>query len=221
MLKAVIFDLDGTLVDSAGDILVALNRLLDEMGLARVTLAEVKAMVGDGATKLVERALTARGGDLADLARASQRFLSHYEGQATLNTAPYPGVRETLASLAGEGLALAVVTNKPHAATMEILDALGFTKLFAAVIGGDSLARRKPDPDPVRAALARIGVAPSAALMVGDNYHDIEAAHAAGVRAVAVSWGYSHRPPEDLGADWLIHAMPDLSPIVAALRTGR
>jgi len=115
------------------------------------------------------------------------------------------------------GLRLAVVTNKPHAATMDILQALGLDHFFDAVIGGDSLPERKPHPAPILLALRKLAVASDAALMVGDNYHDVQAAQAAGVRAFAVTYGYSHKPHAELGASCLLDTMSELLPIVESL----
>ncbi|AWM87873.1 phosphoglycolate phosphatase [Microvirga sp. 17 mud 1-3] len=213
-LKAIIFDLDGTLVDSARDLQNATNVLLAEQGLRNVSLDEVKAMVGDGVVKLVERALTATGGDLSRLSALAARFLEIYEADAARYTEAYPGVPETLEGLRDRGLVLAVVTNKPYAATMDILQTLGLHRFFGAVVGGDTLPERKPHPAPLLAALERLGVTPEAALMVGDNYHDVQAARAAGTRAVAVTYGYSHKPHAELGADRLIDTMPELLPVV-------
>lgn len=214
-LKAIIFDLDGTLVDSACDLRDAVNVLLAEEGLRQLDLDEVKSMIGDGAAKLVERAVSATGGDQSRLSALVARFLQIYEADATRHTQAYPGVAETLAGLRRLGLPLAVVTNKPYGATIDILEALGLSAYFDAVIGGDTLPERKPHPAPILAALSRLGIAPEAALMVGDNYHDVQAAQAAGVRAVAVTYGYSHKPHAELGAERLIDTMPELLPIVA------
>jgi phosphoglycolate phosphatase len=213
-LKAIIFDLDGTLVDSARDLMEAMNALLAEEGLRRLSLGEVKSMVGDGAAKLVERGLVAAGGDLTRLPVLVSHFLTIYETNAARHTEAYPGVMETLEGLSHSGMMLAVVTNKPSTATLEILEALALRRFFAAVIGGDTLPKRKPHPAPVLMALERLGAAPEDALMVGDNYHDVQAAHAAGMRAFAVTYGYSHKPHGELGADRLIDAMPDLLPII-------
>lgn len=213
-LKAIIFDLDGTLVDSARDLQDAANALLTEQGLRTISLDELKAMVGDGVVKLVERALTATGGDLSRLPVLAARFLEIYAADAARHTEAYPGVPETLEGLRRLGLSLAVVTNKPYAATIDILETLGLRGFFGAVVGGDTLPERKPHPAPILAALERLGVAPEAALMVGDNYHDVQAARAAGTRAVAVTYGYSHKPHAELGADRLIDAMPELLPVV-------
>ncbi|MCG7394173.1 phosphoglycolate phosphatase [Microvirga sp. ACRRW] len=216
-LKAIIFDLDGTLVDSACDLQDATNTLLKEEGLRQITLDETKSMVGDGAAKLVERAIVATSGDVSRLPTLVARFLAIYESNASHHTQAYPGVRETLESLKSLGLSLAVVTNKPYAATIDILEALDLQRFFDAVVGGDTLAERKPHPAPVHLALKRLGSEPEAALMVGDNYHDVQAAKAAGLRAFAVTYGYSHKPHAELGADGLIDTMPDLLPIVRAV----
>lgn len=216
LLKAIIFDLDGTLVDSARDLQDATNALLAEVGLRPVSLDEVKSMIGDGAAKLVERAVVAAGGDGSRLPELVARFLTIYEGNASRHTQAYPGVPDTLKGLRSLGLALAVVTNKPYAATLEILEALGLHGYFGAVVGGDTLAERKPHPAPILLALERLGVEPEAALMVGDNYHDVQAARAAGLRAFAVTYGYSHKPHAELGADRLLNAMSDLLPVVAS-----
>ncbi len=218
-LKAIIFDLDGTLVDSARDLRDAVNVLLAEEGLRQLDLEEVKSMIGDGAAKLVERAVSATGGDLSRLPALVARFLQIYEANASRHTEAYPGVEETLAGLRSLELPLAVVTNKPYAATIGILEALGLRAYFQAVVGGDTLPERKPHPAPILAALKHLGTAPETALMVGDNYHDVQAARAAGVRAFAVTYGYSHKPHAELGAERLIDTMSELLPIAADAAT--
>ncbi|HEX2555864.1 MAG TPA: phosphoglycolate phosphatase [Microvirga sp.] len=209
-LEAVLLDLDGTLVDSAEDLRDALNEILGRQGLRPVTPAEVRAMIGDGVLKLVERGLTRTGGDPARAADLVPAFLEAYEPRASRKTVLYPGVLDTLRRLRAAGLRLAVVTNKPEAATRQILDALGLAGLIEVVIGGDTLPRRKPDPAPVAAALRALGIAPEAAAMVGDNHHDVEAGHGAGLRTVLVGYGYAHGAPATLGADRVIDAFADL-----------
>jgi phosphoglycolate phosphatase len=213
-LKAIIFDLDGTLVDSARDLRDAMNALLAEEGLRQIDLAEVKSMIGDGVAKLVERAVSATRGDLSRLPALVTRFLQIYEANASRHTEAYPGVVETLTGLRGLGFALAIVTNKPYAVTIDILEALGLRTYFNAVIGGDTLPECKPHPAPILMALKQLGIEPESALMVGDNYHDVQAARAAGVRAFAVTYGYSHKPHAELGADRLIDTMSELLPII-------
>jgi phosphoglycolate phosphatase len=219
-IRAVLLDLDGTLVDSAEDLRDALNRLLAEEGLRPVDLAEIKGMIGDGGPKLVERALAATGGDPDRAATLLPRFLGLYEGNAARRTRPYPGVVETLARLEAAGLRLGCVTNKPSAATREILAALGLARFFGAVVGGDTLARRKPHPDPLLHAAEALGVAPSETAMVGDNYHDVAAARAAGMAALAVTYGYSHVPHAELGADRLLDRFDEVPEALAALAGG-
>jgi phosphoglycolate phosphatase len=209
-LKAVLCDLDGTLVDSAEDIRGALNELLAAEGRDSVDAAEIKTMIGDGVGKLIERALAARGGDPADAPRLTPRFLALYEPNAARSTRPYPGVPETLRALKARGLRIAVVTNKPESATREILASLDLAPLIEAVVGGDTAPERKPHPAPVLLALERLAVAPAEAVMVGDNHHDVSAARAAGVRAIAVTYGYSHVPHAELGAERLIATFPEL-----------
>ena len=209
-LKAVLFDLDGTLVDSARDLMDALNRLLAEGGLSTLSLDQVKGMIGDGVLKLIERGLAASGGKSTDAPALLPRFLELYEGNAARFTLAYPGAEEALGRLATMGIRLGVVTNKPYAASCEILDSLNLSHFFGAVVGGDTLATRKPHPAPLLHAAEQLGVSSCETLMVGDNYHDIHAARGAGMAAVAVTWGYSHVPHSELGADGLIDHFAEL-----------
>jgi phosphoglycolate phosphatase len=216
-IKAVLFDLDGTLVDSARDLAETLNDVLAEEGLPALTLEAVKGMIGDGGSKLIERGLAATGGDPGRAPAFLPRFLALYEPRAARHTRLYPDAAEALARLAESGLRLGLVTNKPQDATLNILDALDLARFFGAVVGGDTLPERKPHPAPLLHAAARLGVAPDETVMVGDNHHDVDAARAAGMAAVAVTWGYPHRPPEELGADRTVAAFRDLPAVLAAL----
>jgi phosphoglycolate phosphatase len=213
-LKAILFDLDGTLVDSAADLRDALNALLAEEGLAPLDLQAVKDMVGDGVARLVERGLTARGAGLDRLPARVARFMELYEPNAARLTRPYPQVAETLESIRKRGLRLAVVTNKPHAATMRILEALDLAGFFDAVVGGDTLSRRKPDPAPLLHAMRALDAAPAATLMVGDNHHDVAAARAAGIPVAVVAYGYGGRPAAELGADRVLDSFAALRRLV-------
>jgi phosphoglycolate phosphatase len=145
---AVLLDLDGTLIDSARDLTEALNRLLAEQGLRAVDLDETRAMIGDGARVLLERALARTGGDAGTASDLLPRFLEIYGADASRHTRPYPGVVETLDGLKAAGLRLAVVTNKPEAATRSILADLALDRFMEAVVGGDTLPQRKPHPAP-------------------------------------------------------------------------
>jgi phosphoglycolate phosphatase len=191
----------------------ALNALLRERGLRGLSLDQVKDMIGDGVPKLVERGLTASGGNPAEAPRLVPRFLAIYEGNAARFTTTYPGAKEILAQLTAMGLRLGVVTNKPYLATCEILNSLGLSHFFGAVIGGDTLSERKPHPAPLLRAAEQLGTPASETLMIGDNHHDVSAARAAGMAAIAVTWGYSHVPHQELGADRLINAFADLLPL--------
>jgi phosphoglycolate phosphatase len=217
-IKAVLFDLDGTLVDSARDLMEGLNRLLTERGLRTMDLDEVKGMIGDGVLKLVERGLAAAEADPSEAQALVPRFLELYEGNAARFTRPYPGAEAVLSRLAEAGLLLGLVTNKPYAATCEILDSLALSRFFGVVVGGDSLPERKPHPAPLLSAAERLGVSPSETLMIGDNHHDVSAARGAGMAVVAVTWGYSHVPHDQLGADRLIESFAALVPWLEAAR---
>jgi phosphoglycolate phosphatase len=208
-LRAILFDLDGTLVDSAADLADSLNIVLRRAGLRAVDLAETRMMIGDGALKLVERGLAATGGDAADGPRLLPQFLAEYAARATAQTRLYPGARRIIEDLRSR-FRMAVVTNKPEAASRAILDALSMGSLIDVIIGGDTLAHRKPRPEPLLAALAQLDVGADEAVMVGDNHHDVEAAHAAGLPAILVTYGYCHAPPRSLGAEALIDSMSEL-----------
>jgi phosphoglycolate phosphatase len=213
-LQAIIFDLDGTLVDSAEDLRAGLNVLFGDLSLRPIEADEIRGMIGDGVPKLVERALAAVGGDLTQINTLVARFLEIYEANATVNTRCYPGVVETLDKLLINNFRLAVATNKPVAATKKILRALSIDGFFPVVVGGDSLARRKPDPAPLLEVVSQFAISPDRALMVGDNLHDVEAAHGAGMYCVVVSYGYHHRPPSEFGADHVIDSFDDLPKLV-------
>ena len=141
-----LFDLDGTLVDTLPDLTNALNEVLRERGYAPLCRAEVRPMIGDGMAMLLARGFAARGGTAAEAESMHQRFLQIYEGVATANSRPYPGVAETLAALRGRGYRTAVGTNKPQHATEEVLQGVGLAPLFDAIAGGDRYPYRKPDP---------------------------------------------------------------------------
>lgn len=217
-LKAVVFDLDGTLIDSAPDLASALNRLLAMEGLRPVSLADIHMMVGDGVAKLVERGFAAHGRRLAtaELEDLARRFVVDYEPNSAVETRPFPGAVEALGELRGEGLALGVCTNKPEAATRAILAAFGMDAYISAVVGGDTLpGARKPDPATLLETLRRLGATPGQAIAVGDSPNDIGAARAAGVPVIAVSFGYTRVPPHRLGADRLIDRFADLRAALA------
>jgi phosphoglycolate phosphatase len=219
-IRFVVLDLDGTLIDSAPDLRAAANTVLAEAGRPALDLPTVRSFVGDGVRVLVERAFAATGPALAGpaLDQATARYVELYEAAATVLTRPYEGVPETLARLRAGGLKLAVCTNKPVAAAGIVLRDLGLAPLIDAVSGGDSVARRKPDPAHVLDALRRVGGTVPEAAMVGDAEPDIAAGKAAGLATVAVTYGYCKVPHAALGADALIDRFADLDAALRQLR---
>ncbi len=214
---AVVFDLDGTLIDSAPDIARALNRTLAHFGRTPLTVAQVRTMVGDGAAMLVRHAFRATGGELADdEAQAVLRdYLDTYFDETAEPSCLYPGVAETLRALAGQGVRLGLCTNKPERISRKLLDLLDLAPLMGAVCGGDTLPQRKPDPAPLVWVVERLGGGRAA--MVGDNANDVRAARGAGLPVVAVSYGYPRMPVADLGADLVIDRFADLPGALARL----
>ena len=188
MRRVAIFDLDGTLVDSAPDLAAALTRLMAARGLPGFARADVVPMIGDGAKVLVERAFAARG--LSPDAGALPDFLADYEANVAAATRPFPGIPEALDALAAAGWALAVCTNKPEGAARALLAEFGLARAFAAIVGGDSLPVRKPDPGHLLGTIAAVGGDAARAAMIGDHANDMLAAAAAGIPALFCSWGY-------------------------------
>jgi phosphoglycolate phosphatase len=213
--RLAIFDLDGTLVDSAPDIAAVLNRAMARAGLAPFALPEVAAMIGDGARALLRKAFAARGAPLEEAA-VLPPFLADLEAKGAVLTRPYPGMEGALAALSAEGWALAVCTNKPQAATRALLEALGLAPRFCVVLGGDSLPVRKPDPGHLLGVLEAAGVPPGRAVMVGDHQNDIRAARGAGVASVFAAWGYGSGE----GADRVAAAPAELPGLLGAVLGG-
>ena len=188
MKRTLVLDLDGTLVDSVPDLTDALNRLMAARRLPGFTEPEVMRLVGDGAPALVERAFAAR--ERAPDAAALGDFLADYGANAAVRTRAFPGVPETLRTLAEAGWRLAVCTNKPEAPARLLLAALGLDGFFAAIGGGDSFPVRKPDPRHLLATLHAAGGAPERAAMAGDHHNDMLAAAGLGMPAIFAAWGY-------------------------------
>ena len=215
--RAVILDLDGTLIDTAGEIAAAMDRTLDELGLARIPAAEIADMIGRGVPKLVERALARLGVSGLDLGRTIERFEAHY-AQTVATTAPlFPGVREGLQRLEEGGYKLAVVTNKPRFFTEQLLQRTGIAAFFAAVVAGDDGVRKKPHGDMLEAACRAMGTETAATLMLGDSDNDIEAARAAGCPVWCVPYGYNEgRPAEALKCDRLVATVDEAARLLTA-----
>ncbi|WP_451977866.1 phosphoglycolate phosphatase [Azospirillum endophyticum] len=216
----VLFDLDGTLIDSAPHLGHALNRLLGEWGRRSVSDAMLRSLIGDGPRLLVERGFAATGRPLPaeEAETALARFLHLYAALPADPASVYPGVRQTLARLAGAGHPIGLCTNKPHAIARDLLDGLGLLPFFSAVVGGDSLPQRKPAPDPLLAALAELKGPKAGAVMVGDGPNDVAAAHAAGIASILVSYGYARGELAGLSADLLIDHFTDLPDALEAVR---
>lgn len=212
----VAFDLDGTLADTAPDLARALNHVLGELGRPGVPAESVRHLIGHGARALLRRGLAATGeASEALVERGYPLFLEFYGAHLCEGTAAYGRLEEALDALAGAGAAIAVCTNKAEALTLKLLGALGLQGRFDAVVGGDTLPVRKPDPAPLLEAIARAGGGRAA--FVGDSITDADTARAAGVPFVAVSFGFSDRPVAELGADAIIDSYDALVPALSRL----
>lgn len=214
MSKVAVFDLDGTLVDSAADIQSSLNRAMEGFGLAPFGRAEVIRMIGDGVRALITKALAARDRPFDEA--LLDTFMAHYGEESTAQTRPFDGIPAVLDSLAAAGWRMAVCTNKPEAEARHLLAELGLAKHFIALGGGDSFPARKPDPEHLRATLAAAGGAPGTAVMIGDHRNDVQAASGCGVACIFVGWGYG---PREMAAGAPIAERPaDLPGLIASLR---
>jgi phosphoglycolate phosphatase len=206
------FDLDGTLVDTAPDLIGTLNVILAEHGHAGLPLEAARGIVGRGARAMLERGFAAAGETVAP-ARMDilfDRFIELYLGRIALASRPFPGVVEALDDLALAGARLAVCTNKRTDLSLALLDALDLTRRFQAVVGPDRAPAAKPDPRHLIAAIEAAGGVVERAILVGDSKTDLDAARAAGAPAVLVSFGYTDIPAADLGAEALIHHFAEL-----------
>jgi phosphoglycolate phosphatase len=221
-LRAVLFDLDGTLLDTVADISVALNRALAEQKLASLPAAQVRVLIGRGVPTLIERAVArlAAAGEPSDAALLLERYQFHYERIHELDeiqTRVYPGVTAGLAELHALGLRLAVVTNKPKKAAVDLLTRMGLSQWIAVVVGGDSGMYHKPHPQPLLSACEELEVRPAQALMVGDSLTDVLAARAAGLAVVCVPYGYNEgADPRALPCDAFVESVGALPALLTA-----
>jgi len=212
------FDLDGTLADTAPDLTAALNHALGELGRPPVPAEDVRHMVGHGARALLSKGLSATGAmDEALVDRGFPIFLDYYQANIAAGTRPFEGLIDALDELAGRGVKLAVCTNKLEGLSRELIAALGWTGRFASLVGGDTLPVRKPDPAPLFEAITRAGGGRAA--FIGDSITDTDTARNAGLPCVAVTFGFSDRPAEQLGATALIDHFDELVPTL--LRIGQ
>jgi phosphoglycolate phosphatase len=210
--EALVFDLDGTLIDSAPDVCASVNRVLKTRGRRELILNEAKDMVGWGGRVLVEKALAATGdpGSEDEIDDVLQGFLESYAEHPAELTVVFPGAIEALEVFKSEGVKLAICTNKPTATTPPVLEALGLDGYFDVVSCGDAVPHKKPDGRHVLLVVEQLGGTVDTAAMVGDSENDIHAAIDAGVRSVCVTFGYAHMPLEEIGAGALIDRFEDL-----------
>jgi phosphoglycolate phosphatase len=227
-LSAVLFDLDGTLLDTVADIALALNRAIVEYGWTELAENDVRGMIGRGSPVLIERAAASQGRTLDDVTQAAMvdRFFHYYGELEKANedrARPYTGAAEALRAVHDAGLHTAVVTNKQHRFAGALLRRLGLESWIDVVVGGDTCERRKPDPQPLLFACESLHVPASEALMVGDSVNDVQAARAAGIPIVCVSYGYNEgRAPHTLNCDSLLDSLAALPALLEiGLRAGQ
>jgi phosphoglycolate phosphatase len=215
----VVFDLDGTMVDTAPDLIEALNVVFAREGLPPLDFETARNMIGGGARRMIESALQHHGrapsGDNAD--RMFADFIAYYAAHIAGRSRPFPGLESALDGLAERGCRLAVCTNKLEGLSRLLLDALGLTRRFASICGQDTFGIQKPDGEILRQTIRAAGGAIERAVMVGDSATDIATARAAGVPVVAVDFGYSAIPVRDLGPDRLISHFDDLAAAILEL----
>ncbi len=211
-----LYDLDGTLLDTAADIMLALNRMLTEYGWNAMDETDVRRMIGRGGQVLVERTAESqqRVLDHAELTAMVDRFYHHYgllEQTHEAVAQPYPGVVEGIQRLHAAGLRTAIVTNKQHRFAVELMQRLQLERYLDLIVGGDTCERRKPDPQPLLYACAQLGIDRLQTVSVGDSTNDVQAARAAGIPVVCVTWGYNEgQDPRELPADAFIDSFTEL-----------
>ncbi len=214
------FDLDGTLVDTAPDLIGALNVAIGLEGLDPIEVADAKSVVGAGARAMITRALAMRERDITPerFEELTNAFLDHYAANIAALSQPFPGIEAALDRLAADGARLVVCTNKLERFAVSLLDSLGMSHRFAAICGGDTFGAPKPDPRCLLGTIARGGGDAARAVMIGDSITDLKAARASGVPVVLVDFGYTDIPARELGADAVIGHFDQLAPALSRLR---
>lgn len=210
-IRAVLFDLDGTLADTAPDLIAALHRLCDEDGCPAPAYEVLRPQVSKGSRGLIEVGFGLRPGD-PDFEAITQRFLRHYEAAICVDTVLFQGMDQLLGELESRQIQWGIVTNKPHRFTLPVMTGLGLAQRAACLVSGDTCAHPKPHPAPVLHACTLAGVAPDEAFYVGDDLRDIQAGQAAGLRSIAAAYGYlgDNLPISDWQADHIIEQPLDL-----------
>ena len=214
---AVVFDLDGTLVDSLPDLRGALNEMLRGLARRELPADEVRRMIGDGTHALVERALRATG-DVVDLEYAHQRFLRFYQAAPTRLSRLYPDVARTLRSLIESGARLGICTNKQQAMTFAVLEGFKIARYFQVIVGGDVAPFRKPDRRHLLTALEQLRALPDESVMIGDNENDYAAARGVGAAVILMRYGYLRVPPETLVPDAWLDRFADIPPALDRIK---
>jgi phosphoglycolate phosphatase len=217
--RTIVFDLDGTLVDTAPDLIGALNFVLNREGLPAVPIKSARNMIGAGARKLIERGLELDGrqAGLADITRLTSDFIDHYAAHIAEESRPFEGLEGALDDLSARGFRFAVCTNKLEWLSKLLLDQLGLSSRFSAICGADTFGVSKPDPAILQQTVARAGGRLASTIMVGDAGPDIGVARRAGVPVIGVEFGYTEVPIADLKPDRLIGHMRDLPAAVESL----
>ena len=214
----ILFDLDGTLIDSAPDLLETLNIILKRNGRTTLTIEAVKKLVGDGARALLERGFKETGAPAENLDALSVEFIETYVPNCAVHSRPFNGVTETLETFANDGYRMAVCTNKPQTPSETILTELGLIQYFEVVVGSDYFPVRKPNPQHLLGALQLMNAEGSPAIMVGDSYNDVASARNAEMPVIVVTYGYTTTPANELGGDVLIDHFSDIIDAVSRLR---
>jgi phosphoglycolate phosphatase len=219
-LPTIVFDLDGTLADTAPDLIAVLNVILKQEGVAPISIDRARDVVGAGARAMIMRGLALSGREVSDqrLGELFRTFLDLYANALAVETTLFPGAREAIDTLAGAGYRLAICTNKYTFHSRQLLDALAVSDRFAAICGRDSFAWSKPDARHLTLTIEQAGGNPRHAIMVGDSRTDIDTARNAGLPVIAVSFGYTDTPVDQLGPDLIIDHFDALLPSIASLR---
>ena len=219
----IVFDLDGTLVDTAPDLIAALNVILRKEGIPELPLATARNLIGGGARKLIERGLEVAGRNctVAEIDRMMEDFIAYYADHIADLSRPFAGLEAALDTLAAQGAAFAVCTNKLEWLSKLLLDRLELSHRFAAICGADTFGVAKPDPSILRQTVARAGGNMASTIMVGDAGTDVGVARRASVPVIGVTFGYTETPIEELNPDRVISSMVDLPEAVAELLAER
>ncbi|MCC6777476.1 MAG: phosphoglycolate phosphatase [Hyphomicrobiales bacterium] len=223
MAPTILFDLDGTLVDTAPDLAATLNWVLARKGIPPVPYEAARKMIGTGARSMIVRGLASEGLELptAEIDELVRDFIGDYAEHIADRSRPFPGLVSALDALGATGCRLAVCTNKLERLSVKLLEALGLSAHFVAICGADTFGVQKPNPELLHRTIARAGGRLETAVMVGDSISDIAAAHAAGMPVIAVDYGYTEQPVTELGPDRIISQLDQLPAVIDELLAGR